>query len=342
MIAVGALHESLTASSAADIWAAGLKQHFSVQQYNKAIQCLTNSTVSPPPIEVVLTSCIIFIGFENLYGRNGEALKHLRSGITMLKMWSPKTSSELMLREEYLIPVFTRGYSQHAFVSMPLEFNNLESARKHLQILLDEIYSSVDAAVLSEESREVDAKVLCAKSSLQGWYTKFTKLRVSRDKEEGRSRILLRLQFETALILLAAVQLNDESGFDEHIGSFQVIISQCEQLVALESSLTGRDTTKSEAFTYGFDLNILPPLNITAFKCRDPGLRRKAIALLKAGNRYEGLWNGKTVARIAQKTLEIEEAGLVNVVACTDIPRKHRVRLVALSYNPGCPTSASR
>ena len=54
-----------------------------------------------------------------------------------------------------------------------------------------------------------------------------------------------------------------------------------------------------------------------------------------AGNRYEGLWNGKTVARIAQKTLEIEEAGLVDVATCGDIPRKNRVRLVALSYDPG-------
>ena len=256
MIAVGALHESLTASSAADIWSAGLKQHFSVRQYNKAIQCLTNSTASPPPIEVVLTSCIIFIVFENLCGRNGEALKHLKSGITMLKMWSPKTTSELMVREEYLIPVLTRGYAQHAPIRMPSLFNNLESARKHLQILLDQIYSSIDAAILSEESRDVDAKVLCAKSSLQDWYTKFTKLRHGKDKEEGRSKILLRLQFETALILLAAVQLNDESGFDDHIESFRIIVSQCEELVAVESSLTGNDTTKSEAFTYGFDLNV--------------------------------------------------------------------------------------
>lgn len=337
MIAVGALHESLNARFAANPVLSSLRQSFCIQQYNKAIQHLTVTNNSSPRIELILTSCIIFIMFENLYGRNGEALKHLKSGIAMLKSWSPTTSSESRVKEEYLTPIFTRGYTHSNFASMPTVFQNLETARKHLQILLDFIYSSVNSAVVSEDSTELSDKVGRGKQSLQDWFDKFAKLKRPKDKEQERAKILLRLQFETALILLVAVQLHDECSFDEYDDSFRTIISQCEQLVSVENILTGRDTAKSETFTYGFDLNILPPLNIAAFKCRDPTLRRKAIALLNAGNRYEGLWNGKTVARMAQKTLELEESGLSNVIVSADIPRKNRVRLVALSYNPSCP-----
>ena len=342
MIAVGALHESVAFKFVDETWTAARQQYFAIQQYNKAIQHLTRNTAASIPTQNILASCIIFIMFENLYGRNSEALKHLKSGLALLKSWNPQTESEMVVNQEYLTPIYTRGYVHEDSVSMPAEFKDLEAARKHLQMLLDLIYSSVDTAVVSEEMGAVGEKVQHARSSLQEWYARFIRVRDPIDNERRRARLLLRLQFETALILLAAVLLEDECGFDRYIEVFRVIVSQCEQLVALESIMLGRDAAGPQVFTYGFDLNIIPPLNITAFKCRDPNIRRKAIAILQAGNRYEGLWNSKTVARIAQRTLEMEEAGLVNVVTCTDIPEKNRVRLVALSYDPGYPDSQQR
>ena len=337
MIAVGALHESINARLATNDVVSTLQQRFCIQQYSKAIQQLTVNTTSSPRIELILTSCIIFVMFETLYGRPTEAFKHLKSGTAMLESWRPTTSSELMVKEEYLTPIFKRSYKHSDLVSMPAIFENLKTARAHLQVLLDLIYSSVNSAVVSEEITDIDARVCRAKHALEDWFDKFTKLKRPSGKEAERATILLRLQFETAMILLAAVQIDDECEFDKHIHSFRVVVNQCEQLVSVENDLTGRDTASPETFIYGFDLNVLPPLHITAFKCRDPALRRKAIALLDAGDRYEGLWNGKRVARFAQKTLEIEEAGLPKVTVCADIPRKNRVRLMALSYSPGFP-----
>lgn len=342
MIAVGALHESVASTCAEDSWTAIRQQYFAIRQYNKAIKYLTSIAAPSPPTENVLTCCIIFIMFENLYGRNGEASKHLKSGLAILKSWKPRTSSELAVKTEYLTPIYTRGYNREASVDMKTPFGNVEIARKNLQILLDSIYLSINYAVVSDQVVAVDVKGLNARRVLQQWYTQFAALQEPNDDESCRAKILLRLQFETAVILLVSVHLEDECGFDEYIDNFRTIVSQCERLVALEGRLLGRDIGSPETFTYGFDLNILPPLNITAFKCRDPGLRRKAIALLNIGNRYEGLWNGKTVARIAQKTLEIEETGLARTSACTDIPRKNRVRLMTLSYVPDILDSTIR
>ena len=335
MIAVGSLHESIGSNFAGNTWAATWQQSLAIQQYNKAIQYLIGNDAHTMATELTLTSCIIFIMFENLYGRNSEALKHLTSGIAMLKSWEPKTESELAVKTEYLTPIYTRGYVHETPMTLPTAFETLEAARKHLQILLDIIYSSVDSAIMSEEPAAVDAKITDARRSLQDWYTLFVKLREPKDKEQRRAKVLLRLQFDTALILLAAVLLDDECGYDAYVDTFRDIVSQCERLVALESTLLGNEADKDAAFTYGFDLNILPPLNITAFKCRDPQLRRKAIAMLNAGNRFEGLWNGKTVARIARRTLKLEESGLKNVSVCGDIPGCQRARVVAIAYDPG-------
>ena len=341
MIAVGALHESIASNFARNSWAATRQQSLAIQQYNKAIQYLLGNDAYTTATELTLTSCIIFIMFENLYGRNSEALKHLTSGLAMLKSWMPTTKSELDVKTEYLTPIYTRGYVHEPSVSLPTAFESLEAARKHLQILLDIIYSSIDSAIMSEEPAAVDAKISHARSLLRAWHALFLKLREPRDKEQRRAKMLLKLQFDTALILLAAILLDDECRYDAYTDTFHDIVSHCEQLVALENTLLGVDASDDGAFTYGFDLNILPPLNITAFKCRDPQLRRRAIALLKAGNRFEGLWNGKTVARIAQRTLELEEAGLPRVVVGGDIPRRQRARIVAIAYDPGITENES-
>lgn len=335
MIAVGALHESIASVCARQSWVAAQQRHFSVQQYNQAIQHLTNRSPTSLPTENILTCCVIFIIFENLCGRNNEAAKHLKSGLAMLGSWSCRTASELTVKEEYLTPIFTRGYNHEATICVPEAFDSVSAARKHLQVLLDTIYSSLNQAIISEELHTVNVKVTEARTSLQQWFTSYDVLKEPKDYESRRAKVLLRLQAETAFLLLAAVQLDDECGFDEHTDTFRMIVDLCERLVDLESSLLGRDPTNPEVFTYGFDLNILPPLNIAAFKCRDPQIRRRAIALLNVGNRYEGLWNCKTVARIAQKTMEIEEAGLAEIRGCTDVPGECRLRLVTLSYDPG-------
>ena len=342
MIAVGALHESIALKLAGDSWVAARQQCFSIRQYNKAIKHLTDDTGHSPPIEFVLTACIIFITFENLCGRSSEALKHLKSGIAMLHLWKPMTASEMALKEECLTPIYTRGYGKEASPIIPTAFEDVQSARKHLQILLDMVYSSVDSSIVSGDKLAVEGTILGVRTLLKEWFVKFASLRNPDDIEQRRATILLRLQFETTSILLAGALSDDECEFDKYTTTFEAIVSQCEQLVALERFMMGNNSEHSKALMYGFDLNVLPSLNATAFKCRDPELRRKAIALLNVGNRYEGLWNGKTVARIAQETMEIEEAGLVNVACCTDIPRRNRMRLAAVSYNPGCPEYVNR
>ena len=336
MVAAGALHESVALSCAGHSDQAAQQRTFSIQQYNKTISSLTDSNTPETGVQNVLTCCILFIMFENLYGRNLEAAKHLKSGLAILQSWEPQTASEEMVKSEYLIPIYTRGYdSVGSEISLPATFENITEARKTLQILLDTMYSAINRSFLSSGQSAIEADIAHARRTLRQWFAAFLMVRTPKDLEHRRASILLRLQYETSNVLLAAVQSHNECDFDTLTETFRVIVDQCSELITLENSLRGQATRGESTFSYGFDLNIIPPLNITAIKCRDPTLRRKAIALLSDGNRYEGLWNGKTVSRIAQKTMELEEAGLACVSICTDIPRQNRVRLNRLLYCPG-------
>lgn len=341
MVAVGALHESIAASFAGSTTTFTHLTPLSIQQYNKAIRNLTVDAAYRPPVEIVLTTCILFIMFENLAGRSSEAVKHLRNGTEILQSWETTTISEVAAKEEYLTPILTCGYSPGVSTTNTTIGGGIEAARMQLHLLLDKIYAAMDVAMLSSNQATIARGVSKAEESLREWYSYFLTIPDPIDKEQRRSKISLALQFETALVLTSAVSLEDECQYDKHLDSFRKIVDQCERLIALERLLVGLSPTEAHDFMYSFDLYMQPSLAITAFKCRDPKIRREAIMLLRTGHRYEGLWNGRIMARIAQATLEVEESGLPVVSVCTDIPRWRRITLDTLCYSPSRQVSST-
>lgn len=57
-------------------------------------------------------------------------------------------------------------------------------------------------------------------------------------------------------------------------------------------------------------MGIIPPLYLTAIKCRFPSIRRKAISLLSSSPRREGMWDAFLAVKVAEKVMTIEEEGL--------------------------------
>jgi hypothetical protein len=64
-------------------------------------------------------------------------------------------------------------------------------------------------------------------------------------------------------------------------------------------------------------------------RCRDPIIRRRAISILGKCGRTEGLWNAFSASKVAQRVLNIEEAGLQNVTSCEDVPGWARISNVS-------------
>ena len=68
-------------------------------------------------------------------------------------------------------------------------------------------------------------------------------------------------------------------------------------------------------------------------KCRHPVVRRKAISLLYAAPRQEGVWDSILTARVAERLIGIEEAGLGTVTTCEDVPDWARISDVSVEFD---------
>lgn len=65
--------------------------------------------------------------------------------------------------------------------------------------------------------------------------------------------------------------------------------------------------------TFTIDGSIVPSLYVVSIKCRDQGIRRRAIELLLQNPRREGLWDSALIARVGMLSIQVdEEGGLVD------------------------------
>ena len=105
----------------------------------------------------------------------------------------------------------------------------------------------------------------------------------------------------------------------------------CEEIIDLATTIvrmqgeTDRSTACKKAPVFSLDVSIVAPLHMVAYRCRDPTLRRRAIALLYSAPRQEGLWHSILTARVCEKIMQVEERGLGQVNSCEDIPDCNRI-----------------
>lgn len=119
--------------------------------------------------------------------------------------------------------------------------------------------------------------------------------------------------------------LADEMHWDQYTSTYENILD------LVESTVYELETPQAPSFS--LDFGIIGPLKILTTRCRDPYLRRKAINLLRIYNRQEGMWHSSLSANVAERLVEIEEAGLTNVKHSTDICNAARVSEIRLRHD---------
>ena len=112
---------------------------------------------------------------------------------------------------------------------------------------------------------------------------------------------------------------------------------ECEEIVDLASSVVithrHKSTDGSEKPVFSMDQSIITPLFSVAHRCRDPIIRRRAIALLYSAPRQEGLLHSIITARVAEKIMMIEEAGLGEVTCSADVPDENRISEIDVQFD---------
>ena len=119
------------------------------------------------------------------------------------------------------------------------------------------------------------------------------------------STLVLSLYQRCVSIMLATVPQSSEMIYDYFLPEFKYITRTCARLIAAQDSTQMPRNTR-----FSLEIGIIPPLHVTATKCRDPVVRREAVDIMFASPRQEGMWDGVLSARIGRWIISCEEEGL--------------------------------
>jgi hypothetical protein len=316
-------------------------RRFALQHYIQAVSHLTGRlSTGKAPTEIVLASCVLFIAIETLMGNLPGAANHVAGGIQILRSWRKDRAKEGSSRlspkliENNLIPIFDH-INQYSFTH-----GRAAPPISDVDLTLDEQESECFANIL-----EARASLLRVISGAQQFTVTFGSCDKSQDVTQRHSehflkqRLLLRIQrWEVALgellarpnmahisdrerraIALLRVQQNivwiaisnakntDEVSFDAFLSNFEAVVELAESAAIDTESPTSWSKRWANV---NFQMQNITPLYMTATKCRNPKIRRKALTLLKSLFTRDRLWNMELIYRMAERVIELEEEGL--------------------------------
>ena len=155
----------------------------------------------------------------------------------------------------------------------------------------------------------------------------------SLDSRGLRAARTLEISHSFGLIFLNASTVkssNDETVWDMFTEHFERVVN----LAGLITKPSSCDKfTKKQGPDFTLDMNIVAPLYAVAHKCRHPAVRRKAVSLLYAAPRKEGVWDSILTARVAERLITIEEDGLGRVTHSEDVPDWARISEVEVKFD---------
>ncbi|KAI0431722.1 hypothetical protein F5Y09DRAFT_354697 [Xylaria sp. FL1042] len=310
-------------------------------RYNMAVKSvnenLSQEMVSPQPI---LICCALFTWLEFLRNDFETGLKHLRSGLEIIRDWSrePKGTGSLgnlptHRVDESIIRLFMRlqthvaahGYPSTDFHSASPVTSSLSlasAANRNLTIsearcLLDDILLRVfrfvrhkqsverSLAELGPSSPEFTKLLKTRDSLLEGlsqWQALFTSsFNTAPNSEGGDCGILLLSSYHLmAKIILNTLLAESEKAYDEYFHDFSKLVSMSQRILV---SAAG-----SAPFTImTLDVGVIPLLFFTCLKCRDTSIRNQSLSLLRLCPEREGMWHRDSI--LAASTLKIALEG---------------------------------
>lgn len=285
-----------------------------------------------------LITCILFICIECLLGSMYGAIRLYGQGVRLIlslraqRACGIMTATEFSLLSEIIAPTFIRlgtfsPNSVWALVTALLretecapptqELASLKSAREALVILAAEIplfelscEDYLQGSHAPQISEELMHQQRALSARLESWYAAYTKLLGSLRTRDGdglppsqvSASALLLAYYEMLFITLGVSVSPSRITTDDYTQNFQNIVTQA--TIALNG--TARCDGTQPPFT--FEISDGPPLWFTCLRCREPTIRRTALALLRRAHQVQGLHIRDQGAVVGEKTIMVEEA----------------------------------
>ena len=154
------------------------------------------------------------------------------------------------------------------------------------------------------------------------------------EKHAVQTLKMKQLGFQSSLDLLSRdAEFDNQMLWDNYNATFEHTLDIAESLLQASSPQVRTSSPKRKTF-FTLDVGIVESLYDVAHRCRDPLIRRRAIRLLYAYPRQEGMWDGVLAARVAERIVEIEESGLGVVRTCADVPDWARTSEACPIFDP--------
>jgi len=139
------------------------------------------------------------------------------------------------------------------------------------------------------------------------WWSAFVPLlqQIQSSSTDLRARtgaLIMQLYAVTIKIVVEGTLFTSECLYDIYLPEFKEIVSLCRQI-----DDNFREMSENQP-SFHVHLSIVPCLFVTMLRCRDGGLRRECIEILRT-SQHEGPWDRFTIARLGAWIMELEEAG---------------------------------
>lgn len=318
-------------------------RNFALEQYNAAIggvlQMMKTTDLSTIDMEILLTTSILFTAIASLQGDVPAAVVHVINGQGIWQKWKAKN-------REPQVQGLRNKNSQHISGGL-LTPNSVEAVMGRLvsqssairpRPWPDEYYRGLETPVVSEEPfdspedayyefeplskafmelREHNKFIhdvkqrgpphhvrLAYGAALADWTAKFDRMRAREgimDTLENKEAIWI-LQARQACMEIETLQdpTEDEIACDQHLSRFLTIVKLGETMAMELGVKSGR--------VFSYSSSLMDVYFFASIRCRDFGLRRRALKLLQQHNAREGLCNSRLAFAIARGWVDIEEA----------------------------------
>ncbi|KAL3424261.1 C6 zinc finger domain protein [Phlyctema vagabunda] len=346
LCSLSALQRSTTISDPATQHCSRLElRTCALQQYNHAVRhtrrlLSESSDGSTDKLVKGLVACALFVCYESFTGNHELSHMHLENGLRIIAREYRRQRHTAIPKE--IVQVFRRLDLQvksigNAKVSHPNDgcaepielVSTVPPSFTSFEDSLDVIHQLV-AWILQKPAHTAPCPISPADSAaankfLADWYRGIED--ISRDLDSApanlqRSVALLKMHQIIMTVIVDVVLHRRETLHNAYLDRY-------EQIVALADALICDVQRSGSGNFFCFDIGVILPLFWVGTKCRESGVRRRAIALLASMSHQEGIWKSGTAARVAQVIVDVEEEGLPPGVHQEDVPETARVHWVA-------------
>ncbi|KUJ17045.1 uncharacterized protein LY89DRAFT_782257 [Mollisia scopiformis] len=288
--------------------------------YAKALEGV-NRRVAEGNVEIALLGSILFAMFEVLAGREAVGQHLLGDGGNVLRerLRNTKPSDTLLDIHQAFCCLDIQACTWDTFYGsfevpdpiIPSTFHSLQSARLTLDSITYRMWHLLRPIKPHEQTLPYSplpsllaAKIYHINNLLSIWQERFAQMEFKPEDIAGHN--ILKLQYLAATITLSTMFYRDQLAYDAFLPSFRSIVDLA-SCVLFPPSCKQKVPQGKTAPTFAFETALIPSLYLTALKCREKILRRRAIELLGYCG-TEGVWIGAAMAAVSMWIMGLEEA----------------------------------